>query len=875
MQDIHRSSTTWLARRTGLSSAARPPNRSHRRRLTLEPLEGRALLSLTTWTVNSLGDSGTGSGTSGDLRYLITQADKTTGDNTINFAVTGTITLYSALPDLSNTTGVTDIEGPGASSLTVARSSAAGTPDFGVFTVDANVQAQLVGLTITGGYGNPGEVGGGINNSGSLTVVNSTVEGNSVTPGFQYSGGDGGGIYNAGTLTVTSSAIDYNSTANGGNGGGLYNAGTMTMTGSVIDNNLADQSHGGNALGGGVNNERVLTVTNSTIDDNSGRSGGIQNAGTMTLTNSTIDNNSGGGIQDFDKLAVTDSTIDNNSGNGISNQGALTVANSTIADNLGSGIGNLGTLTVTNSTIADNSAGDGGGGILNQGSTTVTNSTIADNSAGAAYGGGLWDLGLSASTLLDNTLIALNTNGSGTPDDIAGTVSSTSAYNLIGIGGSGGLVNGTNGNQVGVADPGFGSLADNGGPTQTIALLATSPAIDAGSNGLAVDPQGDPLTTDQRGIGYSRIVSGTVDIGAFEFQTTPTAATHLTVAVQPPGSVVTGSAFGLIVSAEDSSGVVTTSFNGTVTVALLNNPGGATLGGTVSVTAQNGVATFTGLTLDEVGTGYTLQVSSDGLAAATSNAVNVQASGSPTHYTVNLTSDNGAGSGSKGDLRHVINQADANTNPLGSLIQFDPTVFSSPQTITLNFPLPDLSDTSGPTDIEGPGASSLTVARSSAAGTPDFSIFTVDGDAEVMLLGLTITGGSTQQVGGGIYNWGTLTVANSTIDNNYSSDFGGGIGNWGTLTVTNSTIDNNSAGSYGGGIGDFGTLSVTNSTIAYNSGVGGGILDDYDGTADGHQLHHRLQLGRRHRVLWPADGHQLYHRLQLERRRRRRDRRGV
>ena len=79
MRDIHRSTTTWLARRTDRSSPARPTHRSHRRRLTLEPLECRALLSLTTWTVNSLGDSGTGSGTSGDLRYCITQADQTPG----------------------------------------------------------------------------------------------------------------------------------------------------------------------------------------------------------------------------------------------------------------------------------------------------------------------------------------------------------------------------------------------------------------------------------------------------------------------------------------------------------------------------------------------------------------------------------------------------------------------------------------------------------------------------------------------------------------------------------------------------------------------------------------------------------------------------
>ena len=72
------------------------------------------------------------------------------------------------------------------------------------------------------------------------------------------------------------------------------------------------------------------------------------------------------------------------------------------------------------------------------------------------------------------------------------------------------------GNQVGVVNPGLGTLTDNGGPTQTIALLLGSAAINAGGNALAVDASGNPLTTDQRG--FSRMGGGTVDIGAFEVQ---------------------------------------------------------------------------------------------------------------------------------------------------------------------------------------------------------------------------------------------------------------------------------------------------------------------------------------------------------------------
>jgi hypothetical protein len=108
-----------------------------------------------------------------------------------------------------------------------------------------------------------------------------------------------------------------------------------------------------------------------------------------------------------------------------------------------------------------------------------------------------------------------------TADDLTGPAASTSSFNLIGNAGSSGITNGVNNNQVS-ANPRLGPLANNGGPTLTHALLAGSPALDAGDNTIATNAG---LLTDQRGGGFTRIVDGpdadttaTVDVGAFEAQ---------------------------------------------------------------------------------------------------------------------------------------------------------------------------------------------------------------------------------------------------------------------------------------------------------------------------------------------------------------------
>jgi hypothetical protein len=107
----------------------------------------------------------------------------------------------------------------------------------------------------------------------------------------------------------------------------------------------------------------------------------------------------------------------------------------------------------------------------------------------------------------------------------------------------------------------------------------------------------------------------------------PAAASQLLVTTQPPATVLAGAGFGLTVTAEDPYGNVATGFSGGVALALASNPGGATLGGTTSTSASQGVAAFSGLTLDKAGVGYTIQATSASLTSATTNAITVSSLG--------------------------------------------------------------------------------------------------------------------------------------------------------------------------------------------------------------------------------------------------------
>ncbi len=215
----------------------------------------------------------------------------------------------------------------------------------------------------------------------------------------------------------------------------------------------------------------------------------------------------GGGIYAFGTVIVTNSTV---SGNTAASSGGGIVA--------GRG------LTLSNSTVSGNTAGTFGGGISfasNNKARTIRNSTIALNKANQGGGFYIFDFSGSGDDVnLGNTIVAKNTATTSQPDigsDTVGVGYINSGNNLIGIN-TGFEVTFPTSSLVGTAgspvNPLLGPLQNNGGLTQTHALLVGSPAINAGNNALI--PMG--VTTDQRGTGFPRISGGTVDIGAFEVQ---------------------------------------------------------------------------------------------------------------------------------------------------------------------------------------------------------------------------------------------------------------------------------------------------------------------------------------------------------------------
>jgi hypothetical protein len=328
--------------------------------------------------------------------------------------------------------------------------------------------------------------------SGTLTIgKNLTISG----PGASNLAISGNNLFQvffiSSTATVTISGLTIEN-GNNPNGGGIWNQGTLSLSNSIVSGNTSFQ--GGGINNGGGNTSATLIVTNSTISGNSASAsgGGIFNFGTLTVTGSTISGNT----------AVS-------GGGGIENQGGSTVTNSTFSGNqatVGAGIRNYGTIDLSSSTFSGHSVG----GIVNLGTLTVK-----------------------------GTLLQKGPGGNNCTNFSPGTITSV-GYNLSDDASCSSFFTATgdlNSTPTGLDSNG---LQNNGGPTQTIALLGTSDAVDAIPVSACTDVGGNTIATDQRGV--LRPQGPACDIGAFELKPTSiytvTAAADVNGSISPSGAVL-------------------------------------------------------------------------------------------------------------------------------------------------------------------------------------------------------------------------------------------------------------------------------------------------------------------------------------------------
>ena len=414
----------------------------------------------TTITVQNTGDGVANAancpGSGCRLRDAIAAARN--GD-TIDFSVTGTI---SVIRDGFIVGRNITISGPGAANLAIKGARSA------VFFVGTDKTVTISGLTITNGAGLDG--GGIVNDRSALRVFNCVLKNNKAN-------GDGGAIANSArygtraTLIVSGCTFSNNSAQTGGaisNSNFAGDNATVSVTFSTFDHNTARQD------GGGICNKSLHSA-----------------GATVTVSNSTFSRN------------VVGQLCCSGRGGGIYNYAAS---------------GSPATVQIINSTFSDNSTmrfGDGGG-IYNTGEAgnarlSISNSTFSGNTAGGGVGS-IHNLGMGATATLINTIFNAQTGPS--IQNQRGNVTS-GGYNLSSdIGG--GVLTGP-GDQINI-DPKLGPLQNNGGPTDTHALLSGSPGINAGDPHFDPNAFDPPLIDDQRGGFYARVVNDRIDIGAFEVQ---------------------------------------------------------------------------------------------------------------------------------------------------------------------------------------------------------------------------------------------------------------------------------------------------------------------------------------------------------------------
>jgi len=397
-------------------------------------------------------------------------------------------------PDSYQTVGPEqNIDCPGGVVTTTSDALIAGSLRSCVIWANTNAGADTITvpagtytLTIPGA-GEDASAQGDLDVTEALTIngagaSSTTIDANSLDRVFE--------ILNNATVTLDGLTMTGGANVISGGGISLSTGNTLTVANSVLTGNDASQ-------GGAIYNNRSLILDRVSVTSNTG--------------------NSGGGLFNSNSAIVTDSLFyDNtaaNDGGGIWTSGPST------------------SLTLTNSTLSGNQA-DNGGGLFGGQLATLQNVTIIGNTANT--GGGIHQPNGSITNNLRNTIVANNSGG-----NCNKALTTSAGYNLESPTNTCGFTGTGDQNGVTAGNLNIGALADNGGPTQTHALLAGSFAIDAGTTTGA-------LATDQRGIarGYdgdgtpNSPVTGDYDIGAYESGlAADTCPTVTTTADSGPGSL--------------------------------------------------------------------------------------------------------------------------------------------------------------------------------------------------------------------------------------------------------------------------------------------------------------------------------------------------
>jgi uncharacterized repeat protein (TIGR01451 family) len=434
--------------------------------------------------------------------------------------------------DVTYTAGSLDIVGAGAASTIVD----ANLLDR-AFIIESGAVVTMSGLTIEDGR--PGNANNVAGCPSSFTAAS------------------GGGMLDDGTLTLTKDVLTNNIAP--GDGGGVEDAatpgdagvGVLTITGSTLSNNYACGNGGSSPYGngGGVDESggANVTIDTSTFSGNQAASdgGGVDEAangnattnGTVTITDSSLIKNvayNGGGVGGEGCAQGCDAT-----------RGVLDLYRDLFAHNYASTVEGSGgavwaaagsnnggdPITLVNSTVTGNIASEGGG-VFNSFNGTISFSTINANTAssGGSSGGNIYTANEGPGWTVDDSIVT-----AGMPDNCGGGGVNSGGYNLFddnetGFGGCNAVST-----DLTYKNPVLGPLADNGGPTQTEALLAGSPAVDAASMTActAETPNSSSTLVDQRDgvVPRPQPTGGECDIGAFE--ATPDDNLDTTVANNP------------------------------------------------------------------------------------------------------------------------------------------------------------------------------------------------------------------------------------------------------------------------------------------------------------------------------------------------------